>query len=79
MVSLFYGDMKHTARRNGKGNSLFCCLHTVKALNANRLRRFKGVFILHMAGYDLGFDLAGFFSKKYRLYRICFLQIHSSS
>ena len=57
MVSLFYGDMKHTACRNGKGNSLFGCLYTVKGLNANRLRRFKGVLILHMAGYDLGFDL----------------------
>ena len=34
MVSLFYGDMKHTACRNGKGNPLFCCLHTVKDLNA---------------------------------------------
>ena len=29
-----------------------------------------------MAGYDLGFDLAGLFSKKYCFYRICFLQIH---
>lgn len=55
--------MKHTACRNGKGNSLFGCLYTVKVLNANRLRRFKGVLILHMAGYDLGFDLAGFFPR----------------
>ena len=76
MVSLFYGDMKHTVCRNGKGNPLFCCLHTVKDLNANRLRRFKGVLILHMAGYDLGFDLVSFFSEKYRPLPDMLFQIH---
>ena len=80
MVSLFYSDMKHTACRNGKGNSLFGCLHTVKALNANRLRLFKGIFILHMAGYDLGFDLVGFFFQELPLLPdMLSLDPHSSS